>query len=180
MRGRLAVGNYSFCFQGCSCTEGGKIPKVQLQRRIEGFSRGEWASLLVSSGTGVLPVGDTRDDLESRAARAEALVQMGELSSARQALEGAASSRTGVVREERVSRRTFSCGIWTLWQRERRTNDGLKSSLKGCPFSTGAQLAIDTTLVSPLRADGEPHRQCHDTDGAALDAARRRKVRTFP
>ena len=30
-----------------------------------------------------------RDDLESRAARAEALVQMGELSSARQALEGA-------------------------------------------------------------------------------------------
>ena len=37
-------------------------------------------------------------------------------------------------------------------------------------------LAIDTTLVSPVRADGETHRQCQDTDGAALDAARRRKM----
>ena len=26
------------------------------------------------------------------------------------------------VRQERESRRTFSCGIWTLWQRERRTD----------------------------------------------------------
>ena len=41
-------------------------------------------------------------------------------------------------------------------------------------------MAIDTTLVSPLRADGEPHRQCHDTDGVDLDAARRRQARTYP
>ena len=33
---------------------------------------------------------------------------------------------------------------------------------------------------APLRADGEPHRQCLDTDGAALDAVRRRKARTYP
>ena len=35
--------------------------------------------------------------------------------------------------------------IWTLWQRERRTNDGLKSSLKGCPFSTG----LNSRMVNP-------------------------------
>ena len=51
---------------------------------------------------------------------------------------------------------------------------------EGLPVFHGAQLAIDTTLVSPVRADGETHRQCQDTDGAALDAARRRKERTYP
>ena len=44
----------------------------------------------------------------------------------------------------------------------------------------GAQLAIDTTLVSPLRADGAPHHHCADVDGAALHRARRRKERTYP
>ena len=42
----------------------------------------------------------------------------------------------------------------------------------------GAQLAIDATLVSPLRADGEPHRRCPEEDGAALAFARRHKERT--
>ena len=51
---------------------------------------------------------------------------------------------------------------------------------EGLPVFHGALLAVDTTLVSPLRADGEPHRQCHDTDGAALVAARRRRARTYP
>ena len=51
---------------------------------------------------------------------------------------------------------------------------------EGLPVFHGSQLAIDTTLVSPVRADGEPHRQCQDMDGAALDAARRRKARTYP
>ena len=46
------------------------------------------------------------------------------------------------------------------------------------PVFHGAQLAIDATLVSPLRADGEPHRHCPDEDGAALTSARRRKERT--
>ena len=78
---------------------GGKILKVQLQRRVEAFSCGEWASLL-AQGQESASRGDqifsrrrrrhARDDLETRAARAEALVQMGELSAARQALEGAA------------------------------------------------------------------------------------------
>ena len=50
---------------------------------------------------------------------------------------------------------------------------------EGLPVFHGAQLAIDATLVSPLRADGEPHR-CPEVDGAALAFARRRKDRTFP
>ena len=78
---------------------GGKIPKAQLHRRIEVFSRGEWDSLLADGLESTSRSGQTfsrrrrrvnRDDLESRAARAEASVQMGELSSARRALQGAA------------------------------------------------------------------------------------------
>ena len=51
---------------------------------------------------------------------------------------------------------------------------------EGFPAFHGAQLAIDTTLVSPLRADGEPHRRCANEGGVALVAARRRKTRTHP
>ena len=40
------------------------------------------------------------------------------------------------------------------------------------PVFHRAQLAIDDTLVSPLRADGEPHRRCLDEEGAALIFAR--------
>ena len=77
---------------------GGQIPKVQLQRRIDAFSRGDWASLLASEqeSSSRAAQGFSRrrrrvvhDDVEARAARAEALVQLGELSAARQALEGA-------------------------------------------------------------------------------------------
>ena len=56
----------------------------------------------------------------------------------------------------------------------------LKWSQRGLPVFHGAQLALDTTLVSPLRADGVPHRQCATSDGAALQTARRRKERTYP
>ena len=51
--------------------------------------------------------------------------------------------------------------------------------VEGLPVFHGAQLAIDATLVSPLRADGEPHRRCPEADGAALAFARRRKERTY-
>ena len=44
----------------------------------------------------------------------------------------------------------------------------------------GAQLAKDTTLVSPLRRDGSPRPRAADHGGAALDDARRRKERTCP
>ena len=44
----------------------------------------------------------------------------------------------------------------------------------------GAQLAIDTTLVSPLHSNGSARRRAADHDGAALEVARRRKERTYP
>ena len=40
----------------------------------------------------------------------------------------------------------------------------------------GAQVAVDTTLVCALRRDGTPRPRCADVDGAALEAARRRKA----
>ena len=50
----------------------------------------------------------------------------------------------------------------------------------GLPLFHGVQLAIDTTLVSPVRADGAPRRQCATRDGSALDQARRTKERRYP
>ena len=50
----------------------------------------------------------------------------------------------------------------------------------GLPLFGGAQLAIDTTLVSPIRGDGQPRPMCATHDGAALAQARRRKQRTYP
>ena len=50
----------------------------------------------------------------------------------------------------------------------------------GLPLFGGAQLAVDTTQVSPLHADGSPHRHAADSDGSVLATARRRKERTHP
>ena len=47
----------------------------------------------------------------------------------------------------------------------------------GLPLFGRAQLAIDTTLVSPVR--GEPRGQCARQDGAALTEAHRLKHRTY-
>ena len=78
---------------------GGQVPKKQLQRRFESFTDGDWAHLLATSidcASRAAQASSCRsrrrdpDNLEARAARAEALTQMGELSAARLALEGAA------------------------------------------------------------------------------------------
>ena len=50
----------------------------------------------------------------------------------------------------------------------------------GLPLHGGAQLAIDTTMVSPLHADGTPHKLAATMDGAVCVDARRRKERTYP
>ena len=50
----------------------------------------------------------------------------------------------------------------------------------GLPLFHGAQVAVDTTLVSVLWRDGAPHTRCADVDGAALEAARRRKELWYP
>ena len=44
----------------------------------------------------------------------------------------------------------------------------------------GAQLAVDTMLVSPVRANGQPRRRCAEHDGAGLEQARQDKVSTYP
>ena len=50
----------------------------------------------------------------------------------------------------------------------------------GLPLFGGVQLAIDTTLVSPLHSNGSAWRGASDRDGVVLEAARRRKERTYP
>ena len=50
----------------------------------------------------------------------------------------------------------------------------------GLPMWGGSQLALDATLVSPVRRNGEPQPLASDEDGAQLRVARRRKERTYP
>ena len=59
-------------------------------------------------------------------------------------------------------------------------NRRLEIVADGLPLFQGAQLAVDTTPVSALRRDGVPHSRAENHDGAVLDAARRRKERTYP
>ena len=56
-------------------------------------------------------------------------------------------------------------------------NRRLEVVADGLTLFHGAQLAIDTTMVSPLSCTGVPHARCADVDGAATMGARRRKQR---
>ena len=77
---------------------GGQVPKRQLEERFSMFSAGQWAELvrnsLATSATGSQAAIRRRrrrnhDDVRKRADRALQLVQMGELSAGRLALDGA-------------------------------------------------------------------------------------------
>ena len=77
---------------------GGKVPRKQLEERCQAFARGDWMYLVRQSmqaaEQGSVHASRRRrrqrgDDVNRRAARALRLVQLGEASSARQALEGA-------------------------------------------------------------------------------------------
>ena len=50
----------------------------------------------------------------------------------------------------------------------------------GLPLFDGAQLAVDTTLVSPLHCDGSARPGAPSSDGVAFSAARQRKERAYP
>ena len=50
----------------------------------------------------------------------------------------------------------------------------------GLTLWRGAQSAVDTTMVSPLRRDGSPKPRAANHDGAALEVARRKKETTYP
>ena len=56
----------------------------------------------------------------------------------------------------------------------------IEVTANGLTLWGGTQLAIDTTLVSPLTRDGQPRRRAGRFAGAALQDARRRKERTYP
>ena len=56
----------------------------------------------------------------------------------------------------------------------------LEIVVDGLPLCGGAQLAVDTTLVSVFRGDGTVLGRGSEVDGVALRAARRRKERTYP
>ena len=49
----------------------------------------------------------------------------------------------------------------------------------GLPLWNGSQLAVDTTLLSPLTASGQPRRHQSQTAGAALRLARQAISRTY-
>ena len=61
---------------------------------------------------------------------------------------------------------------------DRQDGRKLEVVADGLPLFHGAQLAIDTTIVSPLRADGTLRPGSHANDGAALRVARRVKTRS--
>ena len=61
-----------------------------------------------------------------------------------------------------------------------KTAGRLEVVADGLPLFGGVQLAIDTTLVSPLHSNGSEWRGAGDRDGVVLEAARRRKERTYP
>ena len=56
----------------------------------------------------------------------------------------------------------------------------LEVVVDGLSLFRGAQLAIDTTLVSPLSGNGTARPRCATVSGAALDLARIRKERRYP
>ena len=62
----------------------------------------------------------------------------------------------------------------------RQDDRRIEAIANGLPLWGGAQVAVDTTLVSPLTAAGPPRRVRGQTAGAALQAARRAKERTYP
>ena len=63
---------------------------------------------------------------------------------------------------------------------DRVDNRRLEVAPYGLPLFGGAQLAMNTTLVSALRRDGTSRPQADSIDGVALAAARRNKARTDP
>ena len=96
---RRTDGSCSCCPHECCSTnpqEMGGIPKHKLIERFDMFNRSQWEALLRAGGVCCTQAGVRRrrsrhrgDNVPGRVARAEVLVHLGELSSARQVLEGA-------------------------------------------------------------------------------------------
>ena len=78
----------------------------------------------------------------------------------------------------RVSTNVFVMDLDTVFNVTDRRK--LEVVANGLPLFRGAQIAIETTLVSALRSEGSA--RCHAAfrDGVALAEALKRKVRTYP
>ena len=74
---------------------------------------------------------------------------------------------------------TSWCATWTWFAQTCTTRVVLKLWWTDSLFG-GVQLVVDTTVVSALHANGEARRNAARGDGVALEAARRRKERTYP
>ena len=59
-------------------------------------------------------------------------------------------------------------------------NRRLEVVVDGLPLFNGAQLAVDTTFVSPIRRDGTPRPRAHEVNGIVFKHARRDKETTYP
>ena len=64
--------------------------------------------------------------------------------------------------------------------RRTRVHDRPEVVADGLSLFGGAQLAIDTTLVSALRRDGTARESAANRSGVAIRSAHRRKERTYP
>ena len=59
-------------------------------------------------------------------------------------------------------------------------NRRLEVVADGLPLFGGVQLAVDTTLVSAVRGDGQPQRGASNRDGVVLTRSRKKKETTYP
>ena len=128
---------------------GGLVPKARLQERVSMFSAGDWLTLLdtslEASVTGTTARCRRRrgkqDTIQARAARALGLVHMGELSNARQALEGDALA-PGTEK------------TWKALTDEERRPPGVREPLDPFVAEETPQFLSTWTLISCLRICG--------------------------
>ena len=83
-----------------------------------------------------------------------------------------------------------SCRLWRVAARTCREAGGRvhqhageghgPGCADGLPLQGGAQLAVDTTLICALHADGRPRLGAAKHDGVALKVARRKKSTVYP
>ena len=76
--------------------------------------------------------------------------------------------------------------VWTgsseirTWEPSTSYARRIEVIVDGLSLWHGAQLAVDTTVVSPLHGDGSARRNAATSSGVALQAARRAKETTYP
>ena len=159
---------------------GGQVPKKQLEERFSMFSAGQWAELirgsLALSATGSQAAIRRRrrrnhDDVHKRADRAMQLVQMGELSAGRLALDGAQvaggdhatlQALTDQRRRPAVPRAPLSQSILEAQPEAFSLDEGLfvqslRSSRRG---AAAAFLALQPTICNLCLTPEETRRSC--------------------